>query len=281
MSCYIVEQILTNALVNYAVKNEMINEFTAGGFGQMLVNCNYRSYNARYKSDDEFEEYKYIKTAKSYSTVQILKACRNWYYQSCECEESDKRNIAAFNFYESIINSCLLKLGFPVSMKVNDYEDIKGYEAAEWGIRESTPFELSEDEKKDEQIKKDEAAAMALAKMLSDYSYLTSTIDSKKSDWALGAANIKKELNKLYPETKFSTSSESYSGGCSIRINWTNGPDCSEVDKIVYKYQYGRFDGMTDCASTESAAFDKMYGGAKYVFTSREIKKEFCPDYSI
>ena len=64
---------------------------------------------------------------------------------------------------------------------------------------------------------------------------------------ALAAKAIRMELKKSFPKTKFSVYSKNYSGGNSVHVSWKGGPRESTIDKIINKYQYGHFDGMTDC----------------------------------
>lgn len=57
---------------------------------------------------------------------------------------------------------------------------------------------------------------------------------------------IKAELQEAFKGVKFSVKSDSFSGGDSVHINWTDGPTNEQVREITSKYQQGRFDGMTD-----------------------------------
>ncbi len=94
------------------------------------------------------------------------------------------------------------------------------------------------------------------------------------------AKRIRTELKAAFPGIKFSVRSETYSMGNSVNISWTNGPTSKAVDLIVKKYEYGRFDGMTDSSSTEETLVSMPdgtvanLGGAKHVFTRREISKD-------
>jgi len=97
--------------------------------------------------------------------------------------------------------------------------------------------------------------------------------ESKKSRHALAAANIRKELKHYWPKTQFSVTSESYTGGSSIRVKWIDGATKAEVEKIVYKYQYGSFNSMEDIYENEKD-FDSSYGEAKYTFCERSYTKE-------
>lgn len=57
---------------------------------------------------------------------------------------------------------------------------------------------------------------------------------------------IKAALKVAYPKTKFSVRSESYSGGSSINVRWTDGPLSRDVDSILDLFAGAGFDGMQD-----------------------------------
>jgi hypothetical protein len=90
------------------------------------------------------------------------------------------------------------------------------------------------------------------------------------SSHAAAAAAIRSELKAAFPSIKFSVTSESFSMGNAVRVNWTDGPTVKEVDSITDKYAYGRFDGMTDYAYSEH---NDSLPQAKYVTTSRNISE--------
>ncbi len=97
---------------------------------------------------------------------------------------------------------------------------------------------------------------------------------------AQAAKRIRLELKDAFPGIKFSVRTKVYSMGNSIDISWTNGPTDKAVDAIVKKYEYGRFDGMTDSSSVEMTVVSlpngevANLGGAKHVFTHREISED-------
>ena len=91
-----------------------------------------------------------------------------------------------------------------------------------------------------------------------------------KSSHALGAANLKSELQREFPGVKFSVKSESYSGGDAIRVRWDFGPTTDEVARFTDKYREGDFDGMTDSYDyNQDNVWPDVFGGAKYVTESR------------
>jgi len=97
-----------------------------------------------------------------------------------------------------------------------------------------------------------------------------------KSSHALGAANLKAELQREFPGVKFSVKSESYSGGDAIRVRWDFGPTTDEVTRFTNKYREGDFDGMTDSYDyNQDNVWPDVFGGAKYVTESRCFGEDF------
>lgn len=111
--------------------------------------------------------------------------------------------------------------------------------------------------------------------METTYDYLEKRPESKKSDRAMAAANIKRELTRVFPGQKFSVKSEVFAGGDSVDVSWEDGPTWEEVEKIINKYQSGDFDGMTDCYNYRGkSAFRETHGDAKYVHANRRVSTE-------
>ena len=93
-----------------------------------------------------------------------------------------------------------------------------------------------------------------------------------KSCAANCAAAIREELKKVFPNVKFAVKSSNFAGGDSVNITWTDGPIVKDVEKVTNKYQYGRFDGMTDMYEYSNSCADIPQ--SKYVQTRREITEE-------
>jgi hypothetical protein len=130
-------------------------------------------------------------------------------------------------------------------------------------------------EKKEKERQAAEAKAKEKAALPAKYPYLTPIAAAPgKSSHALGAKNLKIELEHTFPGIKFSVKSESYSGGDSIRLGWTDGPLQEEVKKVSGKYQEGHFNGMEDIYNYNDSPFPDVFGGAKYVMESRHESAE-------
>ncbi len=96
-----------------------------------------------------------------------------------------------------------------------------------------------------------------------------------QSGAAVTAAVIRARLKNEFPGIKFSVRSENFSGGNSVDIDWTDGPRTSDVDAVCRQYQYGYFDGMTDCYEYRDIAKDLGCPGAKYVHSHRTLTDEY------
>ena len=96
-------------------------------------------------------------------------------------------------------------------------------------------------------------------------------VKKMKSIQAEVAQTIRKELKEKFPDIKFSVKSESFAGGNSVDIYYTNGVPADEVRKLVNKYESGHFDGMTDCYNYYP---NRDYPTAKYVMVNRKITED-------
>lgn len=57
---------------------------------------------------------------------------------------------------------------------------------------------------------------------------------------------VRAALNTAFPGVTFSVRSKTYSGGASIDVGWTDGPETAEVDKVAKAYEGADFDGSID-----------------------------------
>lgn len=76
---------------------------------------------------------------------------------------------------------------------------------------------------------------------------------------AAAAKAIRDELKAAFPGEKFSVRSESFSMGNAVKVNYPGGllpQDVERLEEIAYKYQEGRFDGMTDSYEYSNARDD-------------------------
>lgn len=98
------------------------------------------------------------------------------------------------------------------------------------------------------------------------------------------AALLRKALKAAHPGVKFRVRSNSYAGGASIDIGWTDGPTTPQVEATAKLYQGASFDGMTDSTtyhesllSTEDGA-EVVSFGADHVCCQRSLSSEFLAE---
>jgi len=60
---------------------------------------------------------------------------------------------------------------------------------------------------------------------------------------------LRQALKARFPGVKFSVHSDTYSGGASIRVGWTDGPRNAEVRDVTERFCGADFDGMIDLKS--------------------------------
>lgn len=92
--------------------------------------------------------------------------------------------------------------------------------------------------------------------------------------WQTAGKNIRIELKQAFPSVKFSVNGKSFSMGNSITVAWTDGPTTKQVDAIIDKYSQGNFDGMTDCYQYGNDPWNEVFGGSKYVHSTRHYSAE-------
>lgn len=83
--------------------------------------------------------------------------------------------------------------------------------------------------------------------------------------------NIVLELKKNFPNFKFSVRKDYHS---SYTIAWIDGPTQDEVDAIVSKFEDYETDFTGDFRDPNPSNFNKVFGGFKYVSTSRTFSEK-------
>ncbi|MEQ5235785.1 LPD29 domain-containing protein [Providencia rettgeri] len=127
-------------------------------------------------------------------------------------------------------------------------------------------------EKAEEERKKNEfKQGVEFQKNNTEYSHLTQIASNSDKEVKIVGKNIRAELKKHFPKTKFSVRKQYYS---SYHVSWTDGPTVDEVESIINKYETSRFDSYTDYHYSDTSPFNVVYGGADYVFTHRQYSDE-------
>jgi hypothetical protein len=87
---------------------------------------------------------------------------------------------------------------------------------------------------------------------------------------------VRAALKASFAGVKFSVRSETYSGGASIDIKWTDGPTEKAVDAVVNQFQGADFDGMIDLKTHRPNTIlngEIVHFCADYVFCHREYSE--------
>jgi hypothetical protein len=134
--------------------------------------------------------------------------------------------------------------------------------------------------KEQEQTKKNQENEVERVALLKDYPYLETLANTTKSRWALCAHNIRLILSKNFPGQAFKVNSESYSGGDSVNVSWTDGPTVSQVRAYTSLFSGGSFNGMIDMYEDNHSGFTSLNGYSKYIFTNRTINDQTKKDFA-
>lgn len=60
------------------------------------------------------------------------------------------------------------------------------------------------------------------------------------------AALVRQALKEAFPDVKFSVRSKTYSGGASMTVAWTDGPNSAQVGAVTSVFEGSYFDGGID-----------------------------------
>lgn len=124
-----------------------------------------------------------------------------------------------------------------------------------------------------EKERKERESLEETERLKKEYDYLTRC---EKNDHVTTGKNIRAELKRNFPKTKFSVRYKSFSGGDEYFISWTDGPTTKEVDNIVRKYGDMHPDpySMGDYWDCVPSNFNYLFGSVGYVSVDRSISSD-------
>lgn len=128
------------------------------------------------------------------------------------------------------------------------------------------------DFKEKKEKEKAEADVRLAEKLKEEYSYLQQV--GEGSRYKICGENMRMELKKKFPGTKFSVRYKSFSGGEEYFVTWVDGPTRDDVEEVINKYQDHHSDYSGDYWDYDPSVFNNLFGGVKYVMSQRDISKE-------
>ncbi|KOB18745.1 hypothetical protein AE925_11340 [Xanthomonas arboricola] len=96
--------------------------------------------------------------------------------------------------------------------------------------------------------------------------HLVPITDGERYDTTCAAANIRRDLKKAFPGTKFSVRTTNHN---QVKIQWEDGPCTADVDAVSKRYKLGSFDVDADSYEYRRSAWCDVFGGAEHVNTVR------------
>lgn len=110
--------------------------------------------------------------------------------------------------------------------------------------------------------------AAALDELRADQAHAALVQGDDRYSGKTAAKNIRIELKAAFRGVKFSVRNRDHG---SISVSWTDGPTIAQVEQITRKYQAGHFNSMEDIHEDAETPWHCVFGGAKYVFASRDL----------
>ena len=107
--------------------------------------------------------------------------------------------------------------------------------------------------------------------LLKQYPHLTKC---DECDHVTCGKNIRSELKKHWPNTKFIVRYKAFAGGDEYLVSWEDGATMKEVEAVIKKFQNSHADETGDYWDYDSSEFNELFGGVKYVLMSRSISDD-------
>lgn len=86
------------------------------------------------------------------------------------------------------------------------------------------------------------------------------------------AKMIRAALKEAFAGITFSVRGKTYSGGSSITVSWTDGPNSAQVEAVIGRFAGSTFDGMQDLKSSVRTVINgqPVHFCADYIHTRRD-----------
>ena len=91
------------------------------------------------------------------------------------------------------------------------------------------------------------------------------------------AKRLRKALHTAFPAVKFTVRSDTYSGGASIDVKWTDGPTAKQVQAISQRFEGATLDAITGYKHPQTHIVDGqvIQYGANFIFPQRSLSVAF------
>lgn len=159
---------------------------------------------------------------------------------------------------------------FGIGFYYDESDEVISDEVIEKSLRRAENIAKLEKETKE---RKEREAEETEKRLLKEYSYLER---AEKYDHKVCGRNIRTELKRNFPDTKFSVKYSSFSGGNDYCVSWENGPTTDAVSNIVDKYGNRHPDAysMGDYWDCVPSIFNNLYGSVGYITTNRHYSAD-------
>lgn len=98
------------------------------------------------------------------------------------------------------------------------------------------------------------------------WSHLEKLTDNMSA--AVVAKNVRKDLRLNFGKFTFSVRK---SGSSNISVEWTDGPQETQVKTLLQKFRNGSFNSMEDYYEFSESPFHQIYGGVQYINLKRHL----------
>lgn len=89
---------------------------------------------------------------------------------------------------------------------------------------------------------------------------------------------VRATLKQAFPGVRFSVRCDTYAGGASIDVGWTDGPTLAAVERVARRFEGASFDGQVDLTSYHDSLLagpdgtvEQVHYGADFIFCQREL----------
>jgi Large polyvalent protein associated domain 29 len=94
---------------------------------------------------------------------------------------------------------------------------------------------------------------------------------------------VRAALKQAFPGVRFSVRCDTYAGGASIDVGWTDGPTPAAVERVAKRFEGASVDPMADLKSYHESLLagpdhtvEQVQFGADFIFCQRELSDGYA-----